>query len=135
MAQFDSIAFGENKWNDKVNKNFSKINVYSGNIYFLMLAPATGNLGFKFYNGVVYFFGAVQPNSTGDVTVATVPDVFSSVLNLSVPDKSGGQAINASINGEHQLILRKVPNDNANYAFDGNSVFVGDIDLTNLGGN
>lgn len=132
---FTKLAHAQPNWDEVVNKNFSKINVDSGNIYFLMLAPATGNLGFKFYNGVVYFFGAVQPNSTGDATVATVPDAFSSVLNLSVPDESGGQAINAFINGEHQLILRKVPNDNANYAFDGNSVFVGDIDLTNLGGN
>ncbi len=131
---FTKISHAQQNWEDVLNNNFSKINVDSGNIALPMLAPATGNLGFKLYNGVVFFFGAVVPNATGDVIVANVADAFQT-SNFSVPDENGGQAISVFINGTtHQLILRNVPVANGNYALDGNSLLVGDLDLKNLGG-
>lgn len=130
---FTKISHGAPNWEDALNNNFSKINVDSGNIFFPMLAPATGNLGFRLYNGVAYLSGGVTPNATGDAIVANVPDAFPT-SNFSISN-SGGQTIDAQINETtHQLILKNVPTANQSYTLDGNSLFFGDIDLKNLGG-
>jgi hypothetical protein len=127
---FKKIAFAQANWDKDINSNFDNVVHDTGWQHPEMLAPTEGNVQFRLYNGVLFFAGSVRPNASGDVVVATLPDVIP-VANFSVPDLQTGGSINIRIHDTHKLILKNVSTDRTNhdFALDGCNIYMGRSDL------
>lgn len=132
MAQFDSIAFGENKWNDKVNKNFGKAIQDSGLIPFDFVAPATGSLNYEVLNGILYFSGSFKVGATGTMTLGYLPTAFGA-KSFTGKDMQTGDSLPLKIDN-HGLLNITIDSETDYVSLDGVALYVGYVDLTNLGG-
>lgn len=123
---FETIDYAEPKWAEKINNNFRKVITDSGWQSLTILAPATGSLVVRLYNGVLFFAGAIIPNATGDVTVAS--GLLDSSATFPVTDINTGGVVGVRVDSStRDIILKGITSANAShsFAFDGNNIFVG----------
>lgn len=133
MAQFKMISHASSNWEDVINSNFSNVVQDSGAIPFNFVAPASGTLTYRVINGFLIFSGVFQTGSTDVTKIGYLPEKFG-IKNFMAKDMTSGTSVSLSIDGDAAInVQSKSATDSI--SLDGVSLYVGYVDLTNLGVN
>lgn len=127
MAQFETISHGEANWEQKVNKNFSKVYQDSGWQQVPVLAPAKGTLLFTILNGVLFFAGSIGTDDFNARKIAVLPFVNLG-KNFIVKDITKNAQVSAEISADGTLTIEFVSNDQL-VSFDGLAFYAGNITM------
>lgn len=133
MAQFKMISHASSNWEDVINSNFSNVVQDSGEIPFNFVAPASGTLAYRVINRFLIFSGVFQTGSTDVTKIGYLPKNFGT-KNFMAKDMISGTSVSLSIDSDTAISVQsKSATDSI--SLDGVSLYVGYVDLTNLGAN